>query len=162
MVAGQYQQAIGVLRQAVAAASPSSLTYAYALYDLGHSLRLAGDPAAAVPILRQRLQIPNQTAVVQQELNLALAAIRSRFTTGEQRHGPSQWPGAASSPGPGNGAATWHHGAARPRRRPAPPLLSLRYLRVTVKLSFFDALPFVAVAFTTADSSPPPARAGAA
>ena len=39
MTAGQYQQAVGVLRQAVAAAPPSSLTYAYALYDLGRSLR---------------------------------------------------------------------------------------------------------------------------
>ena len=51
MVGGDYGAAIPVLRQAVAAAAPSSLTYAYALYDLGRSLRLAGDPQAAVPIL---------------------------------------------------------------------------------------------------------------
>ena len=44
MVGGSYQAAIPVLRQALAAAPPSSLTYAYALFDLGHSLRLAGDP----------------------------------------------------------------------------------------------------------------------
>ena len=41
---GSYTEAIPVLRQALAAASPSSLTYAYALYDLGRSLRLAGTP----------------------------------------------------------------------------------------------------------------------
>jgi tetratricopeptide (TPR) repeat protein len=75
MVGGNYQTAIPVLRQAVAAAAPASLTYAYALYDLGHSLRLAGDPRAAVPILWRRLQIPNQTGVVRAELTLALRAL---------------------------------------------------------------------------------------
>ena len=75
MVGGNYQTAIRVLRQAVAAAAPASLTYAYALYDLGRSLRLAGDPRAAVPILWRRLQIPNQTGVVRAELTLALRAL---------------------------------------------------------------------------------------
>src|SRR5207248_11220823 len=64
--------AIPVLRQAVAAAPHGSPTYAFALYDLGRSLRLAGDPQAAIPILEQRLQIPNQTGVVRHELALAL------------------------------------------------------------------------------------------
>lgn len=75
MLAGDYRNAIPVLRQAVAAADPNSLTYAYALYDLGHSLRMAGDPRGAVPILLRRLQIPNQTSVVQTELALALKSI---------------------------------------------------------------------------------------
>jgi tetratricopeptide (TPR) repeat protein len=75
MLGGDYASAIPVLRQAVAAAPPSSLTYAYALYDLGRSLRLAGDPRAAVPILWRRLQIPNQTDVVRNELALALEAL---------------------------------------------------------------------------------------
>ena len=35
--------------------------YAYALFDLGRSLRLSGDPRAAVPVLYRRLQIPDQT-----------------------------------------------------------------------------------------------------
>lgn len=74
MVGGDYQDAIPVLRRAVAAAPHWSLTYAYALYDLGRSLRLAGDPQAAVPILWQRLQIPNQSSVVRYELSLALQA----------------------------------------------------------------------------------------
>jgi eukaryotic-like serine/threonine-protein kinase len=72
MLGGNYQAAIPVLRRAVAAADPSSLTYAYALYDLGRSLRLNGDPQAAIPILRQRLEIPNQTDVVRAELDAAI------------------------------------------------------------------------------------------
>jgi serine/threonine-protein kinase len=88
MLDGNYAAAIPVLRQAVAAATRSSLTYAYALYNLGRSLRLAGDPRAAVPILWQRLQIPNQTATVKAELTLALQEL------GQQVGG-----GAAPAPG---------------------------------------------------------------
>ena len=72
MMSGNYNDAVGVLRQAVAAAPHGSLTYAYALYDLGRSLRLSGNPQAAIPILQQRLQIPDQPDVVRQELQLAL------------------------------------------------------------------------------------------
>lgn len=75
MLADNYAAAIPVLRHALAAAGPGSLTYAYALFDLGRSLRLAGDPGAAVPILEARLKIPNQTGVVRHELELALAAL---------------------------------------------------------------------------------------
>jgi tRNA A-37 threonylcarbamoyl transferase component Bud32 len=75
MQAGNYPAAIPVLRKALSAAPPASLTYAYALFDLGRSLRLAGDPRAAVPILYKRLQIPNQTGVVRVELQLALRAL---------------------------------------------------------------------------------------
>jgi tRNA A-37 threonylcarbamoyl transferase component Bud32 len=71
MLDSSYGAAIAVLRQAVAAATPASLTYAYALYDLGRSLRLAGQPQAAIPILARRLQISDQTGVVRQELALA-------------------------------------------------------------------------------------------
>ena len=74
MLDGNYQTAIPTLRQAVDAASQSSLTYAYALYDLGRSMVLGGDPSGAIPVLRQRLQIPNQTGVVRQMLAQALAA----------------------------------------------------------------------------------------
>jgi len=75
MAAGNYAAAIPLLRQALAAAPPGSLTYAYALFDLAHSLRVSGDPRAAIPLLWQRLQIPNQTDVVRRELQLALLAI---------------------------------------------------------------------------------------
>jgi tetratricopeptide (TPR) repeat protein len=89
MVARNYAAAIPVLRQAVAEASPQSLTYAYALFDLGKSYLDSGNPRAAVPILWQRLQIPNQTDVVRTELQLALQEL------GQRSGGP---------PGPG------HHG----------------------------------------------------
>jgi serine/threonine-protein kinase len=79
MASGQYAAAVPVLRQAIAAASPSSLTYAYALYDLGRSLLLAGDAQAAIPILARRLQIPNQTGVVKQEFDSALRAVGAQL-----------------------------------------------------------------------------------
>jgi tRNA A-37 threonylcarbamoyl transferase component Bud32 len=71
MLAGNYQTAIPTLRQAVSSSAPGSVTYAYALYDLGRSLMLGGDPTSAVRVLQQRLKIPNQTAVVQQLLDQA-------------------------------------------------------------------------------------------
>ena len=100
MLGGNYSAAIPVLRHAVASAAPTSLTYAYALYDLGRSLRLAGDPKGAVEILYRRLQIPNQTDVVRAELALALRALG-------QRSG-----GAAPAPGPDHGHG--HHGGGPP------------------------------------------------
>lgn len=72
---GAYAQAAAVLRRAVATASPGSLTYAYALFDLGRALRLDGHPREAVAVLLRRLQIPNQTATVRAELALALQAL---------------------------------------------------------------------------------------
>ena len=74
MLDGAYSAAIPVLRQAIAAASPGDVNYGYALYDLGRSLRLAGDPNAAIPVLQRRLQIPNQTPVVRSELRRAQRA----------------------------------------------------------------------------------------
>ena len=74
LLAHNYSAAIATLRRAVAAAQPGSLTYAYALYDLGDALLLSGNPKAAIPVLEQRLKIPNQTATVQATLNQALAA----------------------------------------------------------------------------------------
>ncbi len=82
MDSGDYAAAIPVLRQALDAASPGSLTYAYALFDLGHSLRMAGDPRAAIPILYRRLQIPNQTGVVRAELQAALQAVGAQVNGG--------------------------------------------------------------------------------
>jgi serine/threonine protein kinase len=70
---GDYASAIPVLQQAVKSFPPGTtdLNYAYALYNLGRSLRLGGRPDEAIPILEQRLKIPNQTATVQRELDLA-------------------------------------------------------------------------------------------
>jgi tetratricopeptide (TPR) repeat protein len=83
---GRYAQAIGVLREAVQAsggsvarcAEPTSepcLTFAYALYDLGSALRLEGDPHAAIPILSDRMEINNQRAAVEEQLDLARAGV---------------------------------------------------------------------------------------
>jgi hypothetical protein len=80
--AGRYVDAVPVLRRAVLAtgetlgaclepARSTCLTYAYALYDLGRAVRLSGEPQAAVPILRRRLQIDNQRRIVGAELQLA-------------------------------------------------------------------------------------------
>lgn len=79
--------AIRAMRTAIAAsgqslsgcrvpATQACLTYAYALYDLGHALRLAGHPVAAVPVLEARLQIDDQRQVVAYELGLARAQMR--------------------------------------------------------------------------------------
>jgi tetratricopeptide (TPR) repeat protein len=70
---GEYDQAIPILQQAVDSFPPgtSDLNYAYALFNLGKSLRLAGQPDKAIPVLEQRLGIPNQTETVQHELDLA-------------------------------------------------------------------------------------------
>ena len=70
---GRYDDAIPVLQRAVRSFPPgtSDLNYAYALYNLGKSLRLAGRPDDAIPVLEKRLQIPNQTETVRRELELA-------------------------------------------------------------------------------------------
>jgi len=78
MLDGAYTAAIPVLRQAIAAATPDDVNYAYALFDLGRSLRLAGDSQAAIAVLQRRLQIPNQTPVVLSELRLAQRARAGR------------------------------------------------------------------------------------
>ena len=70
---GKYDDAVPVLQEAVKAfpSGTSDVNYAYALFNLGKSLRLAGRPDEAIPYLEQRLKIPNQTATVRRELELA-------------------------------------------------------------------------------------------
>jgi serine/threonine-protein kinase len=68
---GKYDEAIALDKQVVAQGEGTGLTYAYALYDLGHALRLAGRPDEAIPILEQRMKINNQRGVVKQELEQA-------------------------------------------------------------------------------------------
>ena len=77
MQQGRYDEAIPVLQRAVASSQGSGgLTHAYALYNLGRSLRLAGRPREAIPILERRLRIPNQTDVVKRELKAAKRAAK--------------------------------------------------------------------------------------
>ncbi len=93
MLDGNYSTAISTLHKALSAASPSSLSYAYALYDLGKSLLLSGNPSGAVPVLEQRAKIPNQTDVVLQTLNQAL-----------RQAGQPTVPVPGQAPQPGNAA----------------------------------------------------------
>ena len=52
-----------------------SIDYAYALYNLGWALRLAGRPAEAVPYLEERLRITDyKRAIVESELRTARQA----------------------------------------------------------------------------------------
>jgi tRNA A-37 threonylcarbamoyl transferase component Bud32 len=73
---GRYVEAVPVLRRAVASfpQGTTDINYAYALFNLGHALRMAGQPEKAIPILERRLQIPDQTETVQTELDAARAA----------------------------------------------------------------------------------------
>ena len=71
--AGEYEAAVPVLEEAVASFPEGSedLAYAYALFNLGNALRLSGRPEEAIPVLEQRLEIPNQTGTVEAELEAA-------------------------------------------------------------------------------------------
>ena len=69
---------VPLLRRAVegfrAQGATGDINYAYALYNLGNALRLAGDPAAAIPFLEERLRISSfKRGVVRKELELARA-----------------------------------------------------------------------------------------
>jgi tetratricopeptide (TPR) repeat protein len=85
---GSAASALPVLEQAVAKANPATLTYAYALYDLGVALVATGHPQAAIPILQRRLQIPNQTGVVRHELQLAMRGAGRPTGSGGVSAGP--------------------------------------------------------------------------
>jgi eukaryotic-like serine/threonine-protein kinase len=74
MLDGNYPEALQTLKQAVSTADRSSTTYASALYDLGRTMLLSGDPQAAIPVLRERLTIPVETTAVRATLNAALQA----------------------------------------------------------------------------------------
>ena len=70
---GDYDAAIAKLQEAVDSFPPGTddLNYAYALFNLGKSLRLAGRYDEAIEILEQRMKIKNQQGIVKQELDLA-------------------------------------------------------------------------------------------
>jgi tetratricopeptide (TPR) repeat protein len=72
---GDYEAAVPVLEEAVEAfpADSEELDYAYALFNLGNALRLSGRPEEAIPVLERRLEIPNQTGTVEEELAAARA-----------------------------------------------------------------------------------------
>jgi hypothetical protein len=71
--AGQYEEAVPVLEEAVGAFPPDNgnLEYGYALFNLGNALRLSGRPEEAIAVLERRLEIPDQIDVVRRELATA-------------------------------------------------------------------------------------------
>jgi tetratricopeptide (TPR) repeat protein len=74
--AGSSGEAIAPLERSVTAyrqqGRTGELGYAFALYNLGNALRLAGRPAEAIPFLQERLQVSgNQRGTVSRELALA-------------------------------------------------------------------------------------------
>jgi serine/threonine-protein kinase len=73
--AGDYESAVPVLEEAIEAfpAGSEELDYAYALFNLGKALRLSGRADEAIPVLERRLEIPNQTGTVEEELAAARA-----------------------------------------------------------------------------------------
>src|SRR6476646_4337850 len=73
--AGDYEAAVPVLEEAVEAfpADSEDLDYAYALFNLGSALRQSGRADEAIPVLERRLEIPNQTGNVEEELAAARA-----------------------------------------------------------------------------------------
>jgi serine/threonine protein kinase len=71
--AGRPEEAVPVLEESIRAFPPGTedVNYAYALFNLGDALRLSGRPEEAIPVLERRLEIPNQTEVVRDELDAA-------------------------------------------------------------------------------------------
>ena len=71
--AGRYEEAVPVLEESVRAFPPEAeeIDYAYALFNLGHALRLSGRAEEAIPVLERRLEIPDQQEVVREELEAA-------------------------------------------------------------------------------------------
>ncbi len=83
---GLHEKAIPILQQSVDGFESIGRTaeddYAYALYNLGNALRLAGRPAEAIPILEQRVQIPNQVETVKAELKQARKDLKAQEKSG--------------------------------------------------------------------------------
>jgi serine/threonine-protein kinase len=75
---GDYNSAIELNRRAIetfpaGTTYEDDINYAYALFSLGQALRLADRPEEAIPVLEERLEIPNQTPTVAAELEKAQA-----------------------------------------------------------------------------------------
>jgi tetratricopeptide (TPR) repeat protein len=102
---GDVSGAIPLLQQAVNAFPDGStdIAYAYAIYNLAHALRLAGQPQDAIPLLEQRLSLTNnQRGAVEKELKLA------QQDSGATSSGGTGAPGPGNDEGNGNGNAFGH------------------------------------------------------
>jgi serine/threonine-protein kinase len=75
---GRYGEAVAPLQAAVQGykdAGQTGLPYAYALFNYAVALNRSGNPAEAIPLLRERLRYDNQRKTVQAELDNALAKV---------------------------------------------------------------------------------------
>jgi hypothetical protein len=120
---GRYAAATNDLRAAITTSGgsparcqePSSeacLAYAYALYDLGRALQAQHEPAAAVPVLNERLRIDNQRQTVRAQLKSAREQMHSSSSAPAPRHRPANTHEQRRRPGSGQ------HGSAPPARAP--------------------------------------------
>jgi tetratricopeptide (TPR) repeat protein len=103
MLPSDPQGALPLLQKAVAgfrsAGDTSGIDYAYALYNLGWALDLAGRPAEAIPYLQERLKISSyKRGIVQAELQ------KAQQGAGQTPTGPGNGKGKAKGHGP-KGAA---------------------------------------------------------
>jgi tetratricopeptide (TPR) repeat protein len=76
---GRYGEAVAPAQAAVQgyrdAGETSGLPFAYALFNLAVALNRSGNPAAAIPLLQERLKFNDQRATVQAELDSAQAKV---------------------------------------------------------------------------------------
>jgi serine/threonine-protein kinase len=94
LLAGDYGGAIGQLAPLVERCDVSYTDpCAYAWFDLGQALRLAGDPARAIPVLEHRLTNSNQADVVQAEIDEARAALDGGHPRGKPGKGRGRYEG---------------------------------------------------------------------
>jgi hypothetical protein len=97
-------QGYSVSRCREPASDQACLIFAHALFDVGHALRLLGQPAAAADYLRQRLQIDDQRSVVLAELQALKAGAGKAGKPGKgPKHGKhGHGPGGAGPAGEGD------------------------------------------------------------
>lgn len=71
--AGRYEDAIRVLRRAVQSfpRDTNNMSYYFAVYNLGHSLRRTGKPQEAIPLLQQCIRFDKSNQKFQEELKAA-------------------------------------------------------------------------------------------
>ncbi|WP_205698643.1 serine/threonine-protein kinase [Conexibacter sp. SYSU D00693] len=83
----------------------SEQPYAFALYNLGWALRLAGRPDEAIPYLEERLNYPDNTGDAKRELDRARAEAGGGTGDGGDEGGATANGTRAGKPGKGRGLA---------------------------------------------------------
>jgi serine/threonine-protein kinase len=110
MLPGDPQGALPLLQSAVdkfrAQGDTKSTDYAYALYNLGWALRLAGRPAEAIPYLQERLRISDyKRGIVEKELATAQQAAGTTGATATTGKAKKAKPGKGDKQARGGGAS---------------------------------------------------------